>query len=338
MLVLIIFAFLAGAGTALSPCVLPVLPALLSAGSVGGRRRPLGIVLGLAVTFTVTIVGVANVVGGVGLGSRSAALDLAVAVLIVFGVDDDDTRRRARIEAPLSRLARFGPKNSGDGFCSGMRRRGRARLRLHAVRQPYPRRRHLGERGSRANGARRARLRGRARRSSCSSLALGGRRADGARAQRRPRPRAPAGARGDHDRHGPGDRHEHGRQLRPVRRAAHPRREPDREPGVLPHRHRTAARDHRARSEVQARRTAPPRAKGLLEDPRRRRERLAGRSCSPTHGRWNTSAPHRNSPTPRTGSTHRRATRCSSPRCAGRSCSSTSGLTRASTASAPSPT
>ena len=42
MLVLLGFALLAGAGTALSPCVLPVLPALLSAGGVGGRRRPLG--------------------------------------------------------------------------------------------------------------------------------------------------------------------------------------------------------------------------------------------------------------------------------------------------------
>ena len=31
------------------PCVLPVLPALLSAGATGGRRRPLGIVIGLAV-------------------------------------------------------------------------------------------------------------------------------------------------------------------------------------------------------------------------------------------------------------------------------------------------
>ena len=69
MLVLIIFAFLAGVGTALSPCVLPVLPALLSAGAAGGRRRPLGVVLGLSITFTVTIVGVASVVDGVGLGS-----------------------------------------------------------------------------------------------------------------------------------------------------------------------------------------------------------------------------------------------------------------------------
>ena len=42
-----LFALIAGAGTAITPCVLPVLPALLSASAVGGRRRPIGIVLGL---------------------------------------------------------------------------------------------------------------------------------------------------------------------------------------------------------------------------------------------------------------------------------------------------
>src|SRR5215203_1846597 len=52
MVLLIAFAFVAGVGTALSPCVLPVLPIALSAGATGGSRRPLGIVVGLAVTFT----------------------------------------------------------------------------------------------------------------------------------------------------------------------------------------------------------------------------------------------------------------------------------------------
>ena len=119
MLVLIGFAILAGAGTALSPCVLPVLPALLSAGGVGGRRRPLGIVLGLSVTFTVTIVGVANVVGGVGLGSDPLR-DLAIVVLVAFGIVLLMPALAARLEAPLSRLARFGPRTSGDGFGSGL--------------------------------------------------------------------------------------------------------------------------------------------------------------------------------------------------------------------------
>src|ERR1700760_2420841 len=103
MLVLLGFAVLAGAGTALSPCVLPVLPALLSASGVGGRRRPLGIVLGLSVTFTVTIVGLADVERGIGLGGEPLR-KLAIVVLLVFGLALLAPGLAARIEAPLSRL------------------------------------------------------------------------------------------------------------------------------------------------------------------------------------------------------------------------------------------
>src|SRR5215213_1875844 len=115
VLLLVLFAFVAGAGTALSPCVLPVLPALLSAGATGGRRRPLGIVLGLALTFTVTIVALAKVVDGVGLG-ESLVRDLAIAALALFGV----VVAAPRLQAPLYRLARFGPRGYGSGFWSGL--------------------------------------------------------------------------------------------------------------------------------------------------------------------------------------------------------------------------
>ncbi|HEY6399209.1 MAG TPA: hypothetical protein VIX82_17325, partial [Solirubrobacteraceae bacterium] len=64
MALLLLFALIAGAGTAITPCVLPVLPALLSASAVGGRRRPLGIVVGLAGTFTIAIVALAQLVKG----------------------------------------------------------------------------------------------------------------------------------------------------------------------------------------------------------------------------------------------------------------------------------
>jgi cytochrome c biogenesis protein CcdA/thiol-disulfide isomerase/thioredoxin len=119
VIVLVGFAFLAGAGTALSPCVLPVLPALLSAGASGGRRRPVGIAIGLAVTFAVTIVGLASVIDGVGLGP-GATRTLAVVVLIGFGVITALPALAARLEAPLARLARFGPRDGGDGFASGL--------------------------------------------------------------------------------------------------------------------------------------------------------------------------------------------------------------------------
>jgi cytochrome c biogenesis protein CcdA/thiol-disulfide isomerase/thioredoxin len=119
MLLLLIFALIAGAGTAITPCVLPVLPALLSASAVGGRRRPLGIVVGLALTFTISIVALAQLVNGVGLAS-GAARTLAIVVLIAFGVIMLVPELAQRVQAPLSRLARFGPKTSGDGFWTGV--------------------------------------------------------------------------------------------------------------------------------------------------------------------------------------------------------------------------
>jgi cytochrome c biogenesis protein CcdA/thiol-disulfide isomerase/thioredoxin len=119
MLVLILFAVLAGAGTALSPCVLPVLPALLSASGSGGRRRPLGIVLGLTVTFTVTIVGIATVAGGVGLGSDPLR-QISVVVLVGFGLAVAIPALGARLERPLAAFSRLGPRTRGDGFASGL--------------------------------------------------------------------------------------------------------------------------------------------------------------------------------------------------------------------------
>ena len=78
MIVLIAFALVAGAATAVTPCVLPVLPALLSASAVGGRRRPIGIVLGLALTFTIAVVALASLVKGVGVaGSGVPTIELA---------------------------------------------------------------------------------------------------------------------------------------------------------------------------------------------------------------------------------------------------------------------
>src|SRR4051794_30371800 len=119
MLVLVAFAFLSGAVTAITPCVLPILPALLSAGATGGRRRVIGVVGGIATTFTIAIVGLASLAGQAGVadqGLRTAA----IVVLAAFGLTLLLPNVAARIEAPLSRLARFGPRNRGDGFWSGL--------------------------------------------------------------------------------------------------------------------------------------------------------------------------------------------------------------------------
>ena len=119
MALLTAFAVVAGAGTAVTPCVLPVLPALLSASATGGRRRPLGIILGLTVTFTITIVGLASVIDGVGLADGFVRT-LAVIVLVGFGLSLAWPRLGELVERPLMRLARLGPRGPGDGFRSGL--------------------------------------------------------------------------------------------------------------------------------------------------------------------------------------------------------------------------
>src|SRR3954471_20338029 len=119
MALLVAFAVVAGAGTAVTPCVLPVLPALLSASATGGRRRPLGIILGLTVTFVVAIVGLASVIDGVGLAD-GLVRTLAVIVLVAFGVALAWPRLGELVERPLTRLAKLGPGGPGDGFRSGL--------------------------------------------------------------------------------------------------------------------------------------------------------------------------------------------------------------------------
>ena len=81
---LLAFAFVAGAATALSPCVLPVLPVALAAGVTGGRRRPLGVVVGLAASFAFATVALVYVIDALGLPD-ALVRDVAIVVLLGFG-------------------------------------------------------------------------------------------------------------------------------------------------------------------------------------------------------------------------------------------------------------
>jgi cytochrome c biogenesis protein CcdA/thiol-disulfide isomerase/thioredoxin len=119
MTLLLLFALLAGAATAITPCVLPVLPALLSASGSGGRRRPFGVVTGLTLTHVITIVGVASVVDGVGFADGTLRT-LAIVVLLVFGLTLLVPRASHWIEARMAALSRLGPRSAGDGFWSGL--------------------------------------------------------------------------------------------------------------------------------------------------------------------------------------------------------------------------
>ena len=119
MILLLAFAFLAGAATAITPCVLPVLPALLSASGTGGRRRPVGIVTGLTLTHVITIVGIASVVDGVGVGD-GVLRTASIIVLALFGIALLVPRASHWLELRLTFLQRLAPRGDADGFWSGL--------------------------------------------------------------------------------------------------------------------------------------------------------------------------------------------------------------------------
>ena len=86
---LLVIGFIAGLVTALSPCVLPVLPIVLAGSAAGGPRRPYAIVAGLVVTFTLSVLFAAWVLDLLGLPStflRNIALALLflVAATLIF--------------------------------------------------------------------------------------------------------------------------------------------------------------------------------------------------------------------------------------------------------------
>jgi cytochrome c biogenesis protein CcdA/thiol-disulfide isomerase/thioredoxin len=120
MALLALFALLAGAATALSPCVLPVLPVVLSAGATGGRRRPLGIVTGLTVSFTFATVALVYVIDAFGLPDDLLRM-VAIIVLLLFGATLLIPGLAARLEAWLTRVAPRARRGDPDGgFGSGV--------------------------------------------------------------------------------------------------------------------------------------------------------------------------------------------------------------------------
>lgn len=116
MLVLIGIGLVAGFVTALSPCVLPVLPIVLAGGATG--RRPIAIVAGLVGSFTVFTLGSAWALGKLGLPDdllRNLAIGLLflVAATLLWRPLGDLVAR------PLERLARRPGGDLGGGILLG---------------------------------------------------------------------------------------------------------------------------------------------------------------------------------------------------------------------------
>jgi cytochrome c biogenesis protein CcdA/thiol-disulfide isomerase/thioredoxin len=113
-------AFLAGIVTAVSPCVLPVLPIVFAGGaSGGGRRRPLAIVAGVVVAFSASLLVVTWVLRRLGL-PEDLLRDLAIVLLFVVAAMLIVPQLGVLIEQPLARLTRRRGGDLGGGFLLGL--------------------------------------------------------------------------------------------------------------------------------------------------------------------------------------------------------------------------
>lgn len=125
MLLLLLFSFLAGIFTILSPCILPILPAILSAGTLKGRWRPLGIILGLIVSFTFFTLTLTAIVHATGL-SANVLRYAAIMIIALFGlvmIFPSLSNWFAKITAPIAsagqRLQSATGQQTTSGFFSG---------------------------------------------------------------------------------------------------------------------------------------------------------------------------------------------------------------------------
>ena len=116
MLILIAIGFVAGIVTALSPCVLPVLPIVLAGGATG--RRPLAIIAGIVLSFTVFTLFAAWLLDLLGL-PQDVLRNLAIALLLLMALSLLVPKVGELLARPLQLLTRRGPGDHGGGFLLG---------------------------------------------------------------------------------------------------------------------------------------------------------------------------------------------------------------------------
>src|SRR3989338_890678 len=88
MIILITFAFLAGIVTILSPCILPILPIILTStigGQETGKSRPVGVIVGFVASFTFFTLFLSLLVRTIGI-SANVLRFFSVIVVASFGV------------------------------------------------------------------------------------------------------------------------------------------------------------------------------------------------------------------------------------------------------------
>jgi cytochrome c biogenesis protein CcdA/thiol-disulfide isomerase/thioredoxin len=121
MITLIVVGFLAGVITSISPCVLPVLPVVLTAGATQGTRswRPYGIVLGLVLSFSVATLFGSLVLSALHL-PQDLLRDAGIVVLVLIGVGLIWIRFGELLARPFARIRGRQVDPNGNGIVLGL--------------------------------------------------------------------------------------------------------------------------------------------------------------------------------------------------------------------------
>jgi cytochrome c biogenesis protein CcdA/thiol-disulfide isomerase/thioredoxin len=119
MLLLIFVAFIAGLVTAVSPCVLPILPIVLAAGAGDDRRRPYLVIAGLIASFSFFTLASVQIIDALHL-PPSLLRDVAIAVIAVFGLTLLVPALAARFERATAALPGIGEGVARSGRLGGL--------------------------------------------------------------------------------------------------------------------------------------------------------------------------------------------------------------------------
>lgn len=114
----VVLAFVAGVLTAVSPCVLPVLPIVLASGVGEQKRRPFAIIAGLGVSFFLSILFATWILDKLGL-PKDLLRNISIALLFLIAIVLIVPQVGEWIERPLTRLSRRPSGDLGGGFLLG---------------------------------------------------------------------------------------------------------------------------------------------------------------------------------------------------------------------------
>jgi cytochrome c biogenesis protein CcdA/thiol-disulfide isomerase/thioredoxin len=121
MAVLLFFAFISGLVTIFAPCIWPLLPIILSSTTSGGHRKPLGITLGILISFALLTLTISYIVKIIPFDPEILRY-FAVVIIGFLGIMLVIPKLSQLLEGYVSRLSgKFGRvKSTGDGFNSGL--------------------------------------------------------------------------------------------------------------------------------------------------------------------------------------------------------------------------